>query len=244
MINRSLFLILILTFGITLFTRNDFRRVTGIMPEVLNEPVQKEASGPTIIKFAKDGYNYELTPLYDYEISGLIVGKMDYRLFSISRTDSVFPMDIGLIWGNNVRNGVHRDRRIRFTEDGRWIWVQWQGDVNFDFNSISNNHLLLNDRISKRELKILNLGDQVTVTGKLVNVKGYPSGGSGLEPFTWNTSTTRTDTGAGACEVVYVENIKILKKANPVSFYLFRFSFYGLIALFLGNLAWIAVKEK
>ena len=245
--SKYLFLTLALVFGVTLFTRNNFRRVTEIAPEVLNDPGQKEIIGGGIIKFTKDGYDYELTPLYDYGISGLIVGKMDYRIFSISRTDSVFPMDLALVWGDNVKNRVYRDRRVKFTEDGRWVRVSWYGDVNFNFSALSNNHLLINDRAPERKLKVLTLGDQVRITGQLVNVRGYPSGRAGepgLEPFTWTTSVTRDDSGSGACEVVYVENIKVLKKANPVSCFLFRFSFYGLIGLFLWNLLRIALKKS
>lgn len=243
--NKYLFLSLVLLFGVTLFTRNNFRNVHEIMPEVLGDPIQRP-SDPAFVKLARDGYEYEITPLYDYDISGLIVGKMDYRIFSISKTDNVFPMDLALIWGSNVKNGIYQDRRVKFKEDGRWIWVQWYGNVSFNFNEISNNHLLVRDKISEKQLKAITLGDQVRITGKLVNIKGYPavqSGEPAPEPFIWKTSVTRTDSGAGACEVVYIENIKILKKANPVSCFLFRFSFYALIILLLWNIVRPILKK-
>jgi hypothetical protein len=47
-------------------------------------------------------------------------------------------------------------------------------------------------------LKKLRPGQIVTARGYLVDVRG-PGG------FTWNTSLSRTDTGAGACELFWVE---------------------------------------
>lgn len=32
----------------------------------------------------------------------------------------------------------------------------------------------------------------------------------------WRSSTTRDDTGAGACEVIYVEDVEILQKGHPI----------------------------
>ena len=47
--------------------------------------------------------------------------------------------------------------------------------------------------------------------------------GSGVDDyFELKTSTIRTDDGAGACEIIYVEDVQILKKGNPVSYYLFK----------------------
>ena len=58
-----------------------------------------------------------------------------------------------------------------------------------------------NDAIESR-LKKLRPGQLVTAGGWLVDIRG-PGG------FSWNTSLRRDDTGNGACEIVYVEELKV-----------------------------------
>jgi hypothetical protein len=104
---------------ITSFSRNDFRSVDDIAPEVLKEPLQVEIDFRQNIRFTKDGYEYNLTPLYEYEISGLVVGKWDYRWFSTYNYDSVFPVDLCLIWGSNMASKVYKNNAVKFSQDCR-----------------------------------------------------------------------------------------------------------------------------
>lgn len=53
-----------------------------------------------------------------------------------------------------------------------------------------------------RSLKKLRQGDIITLRGYLVDVD-HDSG------WYWRTSTSRTDTGSGACEIVYVESLLV-----------------------------------
>jgi len=59
-----------------------------------------------------------------------------------------------------------------------------------------------NEDVSKL-IRRLRAGEVVRMRGYLVNVTG-PRG------FHWNTSLTRTDSGHGACELYYVENVERL----------------------------------
>lgn len=52
----------------------------------------------------------------------------------------------------------------------------------------------------RRELERVRRGDVVRIEGFLVDA-------SRADGWHWKTSTTRNDTGAGACELVYVERI-------------------------------------
>lgn len=220
-----------MVFAVTFFSRNNLRGVSEISPEVLRQPVQTETYNSQAIEFTKDGYAYNLTPLYDYEISGLVVGKMDYRIFSLSKLDSVFPFDLCLTWGSNVSGGLYRDRRVRFSQDCRWCWAYWEGGVTVDLNELSNSHLLVNRDDILKLLKSIVRGDQIRIKGKLVNVIARPTGKTGQPDVTWKSSVSRTDGGAGACEVVFVEEMEILKAANVVSRILFKISSYGLLLL-------------
>jgi hypothetical protein len=87
-------------------------------------------------------------------------------------------------------------------------------------------------------------GDQIKIKGKLVNAIINPIGKAGVSSITWNTSISRTDSGAGACEVIYVEDIQILREANIVSRILFRISSYGLLLLIAWNVFKFFMPER
>lgn len=232
--NRYLFLGFLVIFIITFFARNNCRNVNEIHPALLNPPIQKSLWRSEKIEFTKKGYAYQLTPVYNYEINALIVSKMNYRLFSIYKTDALFPVDLCLIWGSNVKRGVYKNRSVRFSQDCRWCWAVWSGNVEFNLQELSNNHLLINSKKLERIVKSLVVGDQVKIKGKLVNVKANLVGKGrqyDAQELTWNSSVLRTDSGAGSCEVIYAEDIEILKKANVLSYYLFHISLFGLIIL-------------
>jgi hypothetical protein len=74
-------------------------------------------------------------------------------------------------------------------------------------NQLSNNHLISGDDFIRRQVRKIRIGDQVRVRGYLA---GYSSPGVGKR----GTSTTRTDTGDGACETIFVEQFRILEPAT------------------------------
>jgi hypothetical protein len=224
--------------GVTFFTRNNVRSVREIAPEVLKEPVQSELADHSVIRFTRNDYAYELTPVHGYDISGLITSKLNYAFFTIYKSEKTFPVDLCLLWGSNAQRQVFSMQGVSFSQDCRWCWVRWDKDVGFDLNELSNNHLLISDPLLEKKIKDFHAGDQVRIRGKLVNVKAKLLGKGGNYDFreiTWNTSTTRTDHGAGACEVIYVEEAEVLKKANVLSCILFSASAYGLLLWFLWN---------
>jgi hypothetical protein len=238
-LRNILFIGFLLTGAVTYFTRHSLRTVDAIRPETLVEPLQTALSTAPPIEFTRNGYRYEVTPRFDYRISGLIVRKMDYGWFVIDRAQKAFSVDLCLLWGDNLRRKVHQDSTIRFSQDCRWCWAQWHGDLAFNLQQMSNNHLLPADDRVEAKIKSLQTGDQVSLRGKLINVTAclFDKGGrydSGA--ITWNTSTTRDDTGAGACEVIYVEDVEVLQPANLASRYVFRASVWGLVAVALYSL--------
>lgn len=238
-INKFVFYSLVIIFAVTFFTKNNYRNVDQIAPEVLGEPIQTKVIGNEIIKFTRDDYEYELTPLFDYEINGLIAHKMDYTWFSIHKRDSVFPVDLCLIWGDNVRNRVYQEKSVHFSQDFRFCLVNWTKDVGFNLSQMSNSHLVINNEELEKKLKLLSAGDQVKIRGKLANIVATNLGQPGQydpEYFEWRSSANRSDSGAGACEVIYVDGLKILKKGNPISFYLNKYSFYGIVGLVVLNI--------
>jgi hypothetical protein len=247
LVKRYLFLGALGVFIFTFFSRNNCRSVDDIHQAVLGEPIQSLLSNSQDIEFTNNDYAYQATPLYDYEINGLIVSKINYRVFNIEKVANAFPVDLCMIWGSNVASRVYRNRAVSYSQDCRWCWARWSGDdITYNLNEQSNNHLLINNKELEKVLNSLVVGDQVKIRGKLVNLSARLIGKGGAfdrKELTWNSSTTRTDSGAGACEVIYVEGIEVLKKANVLSYYLFRISFYTLIIMTAwGIIRFFAVK--
>jgi hypothetical protein len=86
-------------------------------------------------------------------------------------------------------------------------WYYWRTD-NFviprrevETHSANMHMIPANEDIAK-QLTMIDEGDLVTLTGKLVNV-------SADDGWRWNSSLTRSDTGQGACELIYVESLSI-----------------------------------
>lgn len=222
----------------TFFLKDNYRFVENINPVLLSEPKQTAASDKTI-NFTKDDYNYELTPVANYEINALVVHKMDYRIFSIYKTDSVFPVDLCLLWGENVKNKVYQNKNLKYSQDSRFCFFRWSGNVKFNSDEISNNHLVVADENILHQIDKIRPGDQVKISGKLVNVdakKVNPQDKNEPQEIKWQTSTTRTDAGAGACEIIYVEKVDILTPANQLARFAFTVSLWGLAIVALWSI--------
>jgi len=238
-INLAFIIILLITATVTYFLRNNYKNISAISPETLKPPIQKAIRDLTTITFTKDQYEYVLTPLFSYEINALITHEMDYRLFSIYKRDSVFPLDLCLIWGENISGGIFKDRSLAFSQDMRYCSYSYSGRLNFNNNEFSNNHLIVNDPETEKKISSLSTGDQIKIKGKLVNVSATNLGQPGEfdpEYFQINSSTQREDSGVGACEVIYVESIDILEKGNPILQQIFQVSFLSLISLLALNI--------
>jgi len=233
-IKKHIFLILFLTLGVTFFTRNNFKEVWDIRPEVRGQPKMQKLDNAAVISFKRNGYAYEASPLYSYELNALVVSKRNYKVYTIERFQKTFPCDLCMIWGSNVEGAIYRNKTINFSQDGRWCFVRWSGEVKFNWDDFSNSHLLVTDPAIERKINSLVIGDQVKIEGRLVNVRAALIGAGGSFDslnYTWNSGVGKSGLGAGACKVIYVEKLDILKKANVLSYFLFRLSLCGLIVL-------------
>jgi hypothetical protein len=68
-------------------------------------------------------------------------------------------------------------------------------------DQLANVHIIPASPAIRREVARLGAGDVVRMTGLLVDARDAMGG-------EWITSRTRTDRGAGACEILYVERIE------------------------------------
>ncbi|QQG52436.1 MAG: hypothetical protein HY931_03910 [Candidatus Falkowbacteria bacterium] len=237
-LRKILLVVFLLVLVISYFLKDNYKTVKNIQPEVLKAPLQDVVDSNEPIQFSQDGFAYHLTPVAKYQIQGLVVSQMDYRFFSIYNSDSVFPVDLCLTWGDNLANKSYQEKQLSFSQDARFCFYKWRGETAINPDLISNNHLIASDSKILSIINKIKAGDQVLISGYLVDVKADKAGQvSDYDPssFSLKSSLTRTDTGAGACEIIYVDDIKIVQVAHPIWSFLFDFSFYALaVLIFLG----------
>jgi hypothetical protein len=185
----------------------DRPRITGVEPDEMDtsqDPIQMpfKADEPMTVK-VKNGY-FMITPVAEYKISGVVVGKGTY---SSDWAGEISPVDLAIAWGKLADPGANR--YITYTQGYRWYFYQCKSEGPFDHSYVishsSNNHIIPANENIRRAVKTVKKKHQVVLEGFLVNLKGtYKE-----QPVTWNTSLSRTDIGNGSCELFYVSKVRI-----------------------------------
>jgi hypothetical protein len=142
---------------------------------------------------------YLVTRRARVELRALVLSKEGYRL---RREADLSPIDLALGWGPMSDQAVLD--RIKITQSGRWYQTRYEYPAPIPDHQIisnsSNMHMIPAAKSVARQLKELREGDLVNLSGYLVDVD-HESG------WAWRTSLSRSDTGAGACEIVFVESV-------------------------------------
>ena len=159
-----------------------------------------------IIKQIKNGH-FTITPVAEYRISGRVVGKETY---SSGWDGEISPFDLAIAWGKLAEPDY--DKYITYNQRNRWYFYQYKSGSPFDnpfvISHSANNHIVPANGNVRKAVKTIKEKDKIVLEGFLVNIKGTYKG----QPVTWNTSLSRTDTGNGSCELVYVSKVRIDRK--------------------------------
>jgi hypothetical protein len=201
--------------------------------QILDQMKAEPAQTPTDMapfNITKNNTTYTITPKYEYDLYGLIVTYHESRSFlDITHKrwgDTINVKDLCVVWGANTAGNIYK--KIKFSSaDFTCSFLTWDSDTwrRFDKFRVSNNHLITADpRIAKAILGAL-VGDQVRVKGYLSEYSNAANG------FHRGTSTTREDTGNGACETIFVTDFQVLKSNNRAWAFAFGFSGYAFLAL-------------
>lgn len=155
------------------------------------------------------GYTMNVKFKYKYEIEALVVSAKAYNGFGIQ--DAISPKDLALAWGDVA--ALNKDIDFQWDQSGRF--ASWYIDSGEDLaklggvdavtRQMSNNHIFPATTTVKNDLKKVKMGDHIRIEGYLVDIYGYNKSGA---TFTWNSSTSREDSGDGACEVIYTTKIE------------------------------------
>ncbi len=207
---KSLFWIILMILLFWLLTACDRPRMTGVETDEIDtskDPIQTPyKSDEPIIKEIKNG-QITITPVTEYKISGVVVGKGTY---SSDWSGKISPFDLAIAWGKLAR--PEYGRYISYSPGYRWYFYQLRTGSPFDNSYVvshsSNNHIIPANENVRRAVKKVKRKDKVVLEGFLVNLRGTYRG----QPVAWNTSLSRTDAGSGSCELFYVLKVRIEKK--------------------------------
>lgn len=145
--------------------------------------------------------DYLLTPLADFSVKAKVLSREDYFL---DRESELAPTDLALGWQQMSDEAVLS--RINITQSGRWY--RWQvKEFPIPRRAIetqsANMHMIAADEDIAAMLDLVQPGQLIHFEGQLVRVEGY-------DGWHWQSSLSRDDTGAQACELVYVTALEIL----------------------------------
>jgi hypothetical protein len=194
----------------SLFLRHALPAPAELREELRNEPIQEPTRTPPFETRVGD-ITYTIKPVADYEIWGLVVsahdsgGWLDY--IHKAWNDDLNVVDLCVVFAENVQSGGYVG--LDYSSGQFVCYVQthsterWQ---RFSMRALSNNHLLADRPAIAAKLRDVQIGDQVRIRGQLAEYAhnhGFP--------FRRGTSLTRDDTGNGACETIYVQEVEVLR---------------------------------
>jgi hypothetical protein len=178
------------TFNSLLLTQLSDQSVQG-------EPVQLDIQDAPVL----DWSGIELRPRALFGLESRVLGTRRYRF---GQETDVSNIDVAFGWGRMADPEIVS--QLAISQSGRfYFWRARELPIPAAeiVHSSANMHMIAANDNVRRELKRLKEGDQVRLHGVLVDVH-WPNGGY------WKTSLTREDSGAGACEIVWVHHLERL----------------------------------
>lgn len=203
---KNVFLAALIVTAAAWFFKGDLGDASGIVPELLQEPVQARVSRPDFT-FDYRGQQCLVRPVATYELWGLVVSHNNIESFADLYHDStsVDTKDLCVIWGRNLETDDYQ--QVSFRSGSFTCYYRYPSGVRFSMRAGSNNHLITDSEAIRDTIERVRVGDQVRLAGMLVNYQM-----NDWRDFWRESSLVRSDNG---CEVVFVEQLDILKRGTP-----------------------------
>jgi hypothetical protein len=145
---------------------------------------------------------YHITPLEPFEMQARVLSAKHY---THDKESDLVPVDLALGWGPMADLKVTNE--ISITQSNRWY--RWRVDAfpiprrEIETHS-ANMHLIPATPAIAEAIQSVEKGSMVAFEGDLVEVIDPAKG------WRWKSSLTRSDTGAGACELILVTSFRQL----------------------------------
>lgn len=165
-----------------------------------SSPVQTPIRG-TAPRFALQ--DFTIIAQAEFEIEARVLSTKRY----IFGTESeLSPFDLALGWGPMSDSSVLD--QLKISQSGRYYFYRWQSPPPLPPHQMrdhsANMHMIPANPSVARALKRVRVGHNVRVSGFLVNVERS-------DGWHWRSSLSRTDSGSGACELVWVNTLDIIE---------------------------------
>ena len=147
-----------------------------------------------------NAYGYTIKPLEKFAFEARVLRAEHY---STDRESQLAPVDLALGWGPMADPAVLA--KISISQSNRfyyWHVDEWplpRRDIETHSASM---HMVPANAAVERTLRNVRSGQQVRFSGYLIEARA-------ADGWHWKSSLTREDTGAGACELVWVEKITV-----------------------------------
>lgn len=164
------------------------------------DPLQSQLEAPQALTRG----DFQVIPQAQFSAEVRVLSRERYRLGALA---DVAPLDIAVGWGRMSDSAVLAELKI--WQSGRFYFWQYEDEPPIPTEEIvshsANWHLVPANDVVWNKLDGIKVGDVVQLEGKLVNLENPEVG-------TMSTSLTRADSGAGACEIIYVEKASIRRR--------------------------------
>jgi hypothetical protein len=148
--------------------------------------------------------NFRLRPRAQFSATVRILRREDY---SLDRISPLVPTDFAVGWGPMSDSRVLAD--VEISQGNRfyfWRTENWPIDRGDIESHSANWHVIPENAAVGRVLGRLRSGSLVELSGRLVDIEGNEGG--------MRTSLSRTDTGAGACEILLASSARELEQSH------------------------------
>lgn len=171
------------------------------------EPGVLIGADPTQVNLPRDKPTFDfgdfhLKPLARFTLDARLLHSRVYRFDPGAR---LVPIDLAVGWGPMSDQQVLD--RLHITQSMRFFWYEYQNPPPIPkdqiINHATNIHIIPSTRELAASCKSLRYGALVHLSGELVEA-------TGPHIATWRSSLSRTDSGKGACELLYLEEMELL----------------------------------
>lgn len=197
------FLCFVIAIVAAVFGWNYLHRPIEYSPGVLisSEPEQTATADIPIVRGI-----YNLKPFAHFALDARVLHKKIYRW---DRQSALVPVDLALGWGRMSDQSILD--QVRITQSMRFYWFEYTLPAPLPKDEIishsTNVHVIPATPAIAAQCKSLREGALVHLSGDLVEASA-----PGLA--NWRSSLSRDDTGNGACELMWVNELSILPAPN------------------------------
>ncbi len=172
-------------------------RTSGVL--VNDAPVQRPISSAQPLQLQ----GFTLMPRAEFSLTARVLAGERYRADALAK---LVPRDLALGWG--IMSDSELIEKLKISQSGRFYFWQFEGEsmraqVPKIVSSSANMHLIAANAGVQAVIDRARVGELISIEGKLVDVARG-------DRWSMKTSLSREDSGAGACEIVYVESATIL----------------------------------